>query len=56
MATIRAPRKDDFLWIAVFAFMIAAFRMIFAPDATVPCPEGTGCHAAAVQSGMAEPQ
>lgn len=51
---IRAPRMSDFLWFAMFAFMIAGFRMIFAPDANVPCPEGTGCNAAYVQSGSGE--
>ena len=50
MMGIRAPRPSDLLWFAMFAFLIAAFRMFFAPDPQVTCPKGAGCYDAWEQS------
>jgi len=43
---MRAPRPSDLLWLAMFAFAIVAFRMIFAADFQPLCPEGSGCEEA----------
>jgi len=47
---IRAPRPSDLLWFALFAFLVAGFRLFFAAEASVACPQGTGCYDAWEQS------